>query len=95
MAREDPSALLAALRHPERRAILRHLSKSGKPVSPSELSRLFEEPLSNLGYHVRVLVACDALILHHIEQVRGAIKHFYVINPAVDSTGWVRESLGL
>jgi hypothetical protein len=33
--------------------------------------------------------------LRHPLQVRGSLQRFYVIDPTVDRTPWVRESLGL
>lgn len=45
--------------------------------SPRELSLLLEETLSNVSYHVRVLVECGALVQVSVQKVRGATQHFY------------------
>ena len=52
--RSDDNDLLVALRHPLRRQILR-LMAGEETISPRELSTALDEPLSNVGYHVRVL----------------------------------------
>src|ERR1700742_3128765 len=56
--RSDDNDLLTALRHPLRRRILRRMDDD-EAISPRELSRLLAEPLSNVSYHVRVLVDCS------------------------------------
>jgi hypothetical protein len=49
------------------------------PVSPNELSKLLDEGLSQVSYHVRVLHDdCDELIeLVGTEPRRGAVEHYY------------------
>jgi DNA-binding transcriptional ArsR family regulator len=68
--------LLVALRHPLRREILKQMV-GGKAISPRELATLLEHPLSNVSYHVRVLVECNVLTLVRTRQVRGSTQHFY------------------
>jgi DNA-binding transcriptional ArsR family regulator len=68
--------LLLALGHPMRREILRKLSGK-KPYSPSELADLLGEPLSNVSYHVKVLVGCRTVKLVRTQRVRGSVQHFY------------------
>ncbi|MDX6625029.1 MAG: Helix-turn-helix domain [Solirubrobacterales bacterium] len=89
--RSDDNNLLAALRHPLRRQILR-LMASEEAISPRQLSVLLEQPLSNVSYHVRVLADCDAVSLDHTVPVRGSMQHFY--RTAVDAP-WARQILGL
>jgi DNA-binding transcriptional ArsR family regulator len=89
--RSDDNNLLAALRHPLRRQILR-LMASEEAISPRELSGLLEQPLSNVSYHVRVLADCDAVALVRTVPVRGSMQHFY--RTAVDAP-WARQILGL
>lgn len=68
--------LLVALRHPLRRAILRAME--GDVVrSPTALARNLNESLSNVSYHVRVLVECGCLVKVKEKRVRGATQHFY------------------
>jgi DNA-binding transcriptional ArsR family regulator len=72
----DNHALLAALRHPLRRRILRVMADK-KPISPRELADRLEEPLSNVSYHVRVLAEHGVIEEVSTKQVRGAKQHFY------------------
>jgi DNA-binding transcriptional ArsR family regulator len=91
----DPQELLIALRHPMRREILRIVILGEDPISPRELANAMDSPLSNVSYHVRILAKCNALDLTSTKAVRGSMQHFYVANPAVSETAWVREALDL
>ena len=82
--------LITALRHPIRREILREMD-GAEPISPRELAEQLDQPLGNVSYHVRVLVACRAITLIRTQQVRGSTQHFY--RSAV-KTGWARAALG-
>ena len=86
--RTDDNKLLAALRHPLRRQILRMASEEA--ISPRQISALLEQSLSNISYHVRV--DCDAVSLEHTVPVRGSMQHFY--RTAIDAP-WARQILGL
>jgi DNA-binding transcriptional ArsR family regulator len=68
--------LLAALGHPLRRQILRRM-RDVEMISPRQLSKEFDRPVTNLAYHVRVLADCGAITLVRVKPVRGAIQHFY------------------
>lgn len=83
--------LLVALRHPLRRMILRAMT-DGKPVSPRELAEALRQPLSNVSYHVRVLVHCEAVTLVRTKPTRGSIQHFYRSNVQAP---WARQVLEL
>jgi len=83
--------LLTALGHPLRREILRAMA-DGKPVSPRELSEALGQPLSNVSYHVRVLVQSGALRLVRTRPARGSIQHFY---RSTVQAPWARQVLGL
>jgi DNA-binding transcriptional ArsR family regulator len=82
--------LLVALRHPLRRQILQEM-EGGKPTSPRELATKLEHPLSNVSYHVRVLVDCGVLTLVRTKQVRGSTQHFYRSSLKAD---WAQAALG-
>jgi DNA-binding transcriptional ArsR family regulator len=84
-------SLLTALGHPLRREILRAMA-DGKTVSPRELSESLRRPLSNVSYHVRVLVQSGALRLVRTRPTRGSIQHFY--RSAVQAP-WAKQVLGL
>ena len=85
------SRLLLALRHPLRRDILR-IMVGEEEISPQELSARLKRSLTDVSYHVRVLVDCEAITLVRTEPVRGSIKHLYRFSI---ETGWACESLGL
>jgi DNA-binding transcriptional ArsR family regulator len=89
--RSDDNDLLTALRHPLRRRILRRMD-TDDAISPRELSRQLEEPLSNVSYHVRVLVDCAAVTLVDTQPVRGSMQHFY--RNAINAP-WARQVLGI
>jgi DNA-binding transcriptional ArsR family regulator len=74
--RSDDNDLLLALRHPLRRRILR-LMADREAISPLELARLLDRPLSNVAYHVRVLADCGAVTLVGTAPKRGSTQHFY------------------
>ncbi len=89
--RSDDNDLLTALRHPLRRRILRRMDDD-EAISPRDLSRQLDEPLSNVSYHVRVLVDCAAVTLVDTQPVRGSMQHFYC--SSID-TPWARQVLGI
>jgi hypothetical protein len=72
----DPR-LLKGLSHVLRQHIL--LAAVQGPVSPNELSKLLDEGLSQVSYHVKVLhKGCDGLLeLVKVEPRRGAVEHYY------------------
>jgi DNA-binding transcriptional ArsR family regulator len=73
----DNHALLAALKHPLRRDILRVMEGDRRPISPRELADRLDESLSNVSYHVRVLADYKVVEEVATKQVRGARQHFY------------------
>jgi DNA-binding transcriptional ArsR family regulator len=74
--RTKENELLAALGNPLRRQILRRM-RDEEAISPLDLAREFDLPISTVAYHVRVLASCGAVTLVRVKPVRGAIKHFY------------------
>jgi DNA-binding transcriptional ArsR family regulator len=63
-----------------------------KEMSPKELSRRLDKPLSNVSYHVRALAKCEAIVLTRTRPARGSEEHFYRV--AFDAK-WPYEVLGL
>ena len=90
---EPAGAVLRALGHPLRRRIMRHLMGDGEPTSPTETARLLNASLSNVSYHFRVLASARALEKTGERAVRGAIQHFYRVNPGVSEMPMVTEVL--
>src|SRR6478609_10029335 len=81
--------LFTALAHPLRRRILRRMIGNGE-ISPRDLATEFDEQLSALSYHVRVLAECGAVRLVRTKQIRGSTQHFY---RAAVRTQWARTAL--
>jgi DNA-binding transcriptional ArsR family regulator len=76
--------LARATAHPLRVSILEILGiDGGRVLSPSELSRELQIPLSNTNYHVTELAKSGLIELVRERQVRGATEHFYRL-PAED-----------
>lgn len=70
--------LARATAHPLRVSILEILGlDGGRTLSPSELSRELQIPLSNTNYHVTELAKAGLIELASQQQVRGATEHFY------------------
>jgi len=95
-AGEDPEqALLVCLRHPLRKQLLRLIVEEDGRLSPKELSVFTKKYLSNVAYHVRVLVDFGAVEIVAEEKRRGSVEHFYEATSLVDEVPWGRAALGL
>jgi uncharacterized protein involved in type VI secretion and phage assembly len=92
----DPR-LVKALDHVLRQHIL--LAAVQGPVSPNELSKLLNEGLSQVSYHVNVLHKdCDEMLeLVHTEPRRGAVEHYYRASAEtlLPAKAWRRLKKGL
>ena len=76
--------LARATAHPLRVSILEILAiDGGRVLSPSDLSRELQIPLSNTNYHVTELAKAGLIELVRERQVRGATEHFYRLPGAV------------
>ena len=70
--------LARATAHPLRVSILEILGiDGGRTMSPSDLCRELQIPLSNTNYHVTELAKAGLVELVRERQVRGATEHFY------------------
>jgi DNA-binding transcriptional ArsR family regulator len=70
--------LARATAHPLRVSILEILGiDGGRTMSPSDLCRELQIPLSNTNYHVTELAKASLIELVRERQVRGATEHFY------------------
>jgi DNA-binding transcriptional ArsR family regulator len=93
---DDMTRLMTGLQHPLRRDILKTIYNAGdEGCMPRTVAGELGLPLSNVSYHVRVLVENELLTLLRTEPARGAIAHYYVCSPAVIADPWVRRSLGI
>jgi DNA-binding transcriptional ArsR family regulator len=83
--------LARATAHPLRVSILEILGlDGGRVLSPSDLSRELQIPLSNTNYHVTELAKSGLIELVRERQVRGATEHFYRL-PTKDRAGRADE----
>jgi DNA-binding transcriptional ArsR family regulator len=74
----DWEQLARATAHPLRVSVLEILGiDGGRVLSPSDLSRELQIPLSNTNYHVTELAKSGLIELVRERQVRGATEHFY------------------
>jgi DNA-binding transcriptional ArsR family regulator len=84
--------LARATAHPLRVSILEILGiDGGRVLSPSDLSRELQIPLSNTNYHVTELAKAGLIELVRERQVRGATEHFYRLPGAVASSNAEEE----
>ena len=87
--------LLRVLAHPLRKQLLRLYVQEDGMLSPKELSDFTKKHVSNVGYHVRVLVDYGAVEIVAEQQRRGSVEHFYEATSLVDKVPWGRAALGL
>jgi len=79
--------LARATAHPLRVSILEILGiDGGRVLSPSDLSRELQIPLSNTNYHVTELAKSGLIELVRERQVRGATEHFYRLPEAAKAS---------
>ena len=84
--------LARATAHPLRVSILEILGiDGGRTLSPTELSRELQIPLSNTNYHVTELAKAGLIELVRQRQVRGATEHFYRLPTAAGNGGAERK----
>ena len=72
---EIEQRLFKALAHPLRFQALMILNE--RVASPNELSKELGEGLSQVSYHVKVLLESDCIELVKTEPRRGAVEHYY------------------
>ncbi len=53
----------------------------GKPISPTQLSRVTGGSIGSMAYHIRTLVAAGVVELVEEGRARGAVEHFYELVP--------------
>lgn len=62
-------------------------------MSPSQASALVGAPVDRVAYHVRVLADYGFLVLRAQQQVRGALKSYYIPDDRLMDSAVVREFL--
>ena len=79
--------------HPVRDQIVDVMRSYGKPISPTQLSRITGGTLGSVAYHVRTLVAAGVVELADEGRVRGAVEHFYALS-ASERDGTLSDPIG-
>jgi DNA-binding transcriptional ArsR family regulator len=74
-SRAPVSSIAIIVGHPLRAECWTILAE--KVASPNELSRLVDDSLANVAYHVKVLLAAGVIELVDTAPRRGAVEHFY------------------
>lgn len=82
MSNLTEAEIAQALKHPLRRKLLTAFT-SGRLLSPTEVASSIDESLSDVSYHVRVLVKYGFLRLRVKEQVRGSEKNYYLLDDEI------------
>jgi hypothetical protein len=90
MSNLTKAEIAQALKHPLRRKLLSTFIPD-RLMSPSEAASNINERLSDVSYHVKVLVDYRFLLLRAKEEVRGAQKNYYLLNDEVRNSSKVRE----
>jgi DNA-binding transcriptional ArsR family regulator len=88
---DETTRMAKAMAHPLRGKILMHLSNHGT-ASPADLSRILDEPIGNVSYHMRMLLDLDCVELVDTRQRRGAVEHFYraTRRAILDDAAWAK-----
>lgn len=77
--------------HPVRDQVVDVMRSYGKPISPTQISRITGGSLGSVAYHVRTLSAAGVIELADEGRVRGAVEHLYALvrddAPLVDPVG--------
>jgi DNA-binding transcriptional ArsR family regulator len=85
--KKQMQARRATLRpHPAREQIVDVMRSYGKPISPTQLSRITGGTLGSTAYHVRTLVSAGVVELADEGRVRGAVEHFYALARDTEQT---------
>jgi DNA-binding transcriptional ArsR family regulator len=78
------AARRASLRpHAVRDQIVEVMRSYGRPISPTQLSRVTGGTLGSIAYHVRTLVSAGVIELAEEGRVRGAVEHYYALTEVV------------
>jgi DNA-binding transcriptional ArsR family regulator len=87
---ETEQQLFKALAHPLRFQALMILNE--RVASPNELSKELGEGLSQVSYHVKVLLESNCIELVKTEPRRGAVEHYYraTSRAFLDDSEWAK-----
>jgi DNA-binding transcriptional ArsR family regulator len=80
--------------HPVRDQIVDVMRSYGKPISPTQLSRVTGGSLGSTAYHMRTLVSAGVVTLADEGRVRGAVEHFYALVPGDEQELRLTDPIG-
>lgn len=93
--KRDKERRLASLRpHPVRDQIVDVMRSYGKPISPTQISRITGGSLGSVAYHVRTLSAAGVIELADEGRVRGAVEHLYALVAGRDGDAPLIDPVG-
>jgi DNA-binding transcriptional ArsR family regulator len=73
------------LPHPTRDLIVDTMRAYGRGISPKRLSAITGITIGSMAYHIRTLHSAGVIKLVDERRVRGAIEHFYELDPDYES----------
>lgn len=76
LAREHPE-LFQAYGHEVRASILAMFDAGAKELSPVEIAKALGDPVTNVGYHMRILAQLGIITPTRTTPARGAVRHHY------------------
>jgi Helix-turn-helix domain len=77
MTDPDARGAMHALHHVVRRQILRCFEEGEGPRGLTEIATQMRQPVNEVGYHMRVLRGCWAVVQIERAAVRGTFEHLY------------------
>lgn len=90
MAHLTKEEIKQALKHPLRRRLMPAFI-ANRFLSPKEAADLIEASVTDVAYHVRVLVKYKFLVLRAKGQKRGAQKSYYLPNDELLNSSVLKE----
>lgn len=94
VSKEREQEVMAALRHPVRRELLRLCYARGE-VTVREAARTLRHPPDTLRYHIKTLSNYGVLKQLNTKLVKGSRSRCWGVAPAVVETNWICEALNL
>jgi hypothetical protein len=76
----DWSALVPRIVHPVQEAVIEALLYIGRPLSPADFQKLFDDPrlgMRHVSHHLNALSKRKTLVKTHKCRGRGAVERFY------------------
>lgn len=72
---------------PQRQRLLRQMERSGRPVTPKQLSSKLNISASSVQHHIKKLEALGVVQLDHTEKINGITARYYALTPGLVGMG--------